>query len=282
MLTLITGEPGNGKSALVVSMLDDEIRSNSDRPVFVWGIPGLTLPHSSTGPTSAWAKESVVEEDGDLTQWSFAFPEGSLIVIDEAQTIFRPRGPGSKVPPIVQAFETHRHHGLDFWLVTQKPSLVDSNVRGLCGRHIHLRSTWAGRELLEWSGAKDPNSSSDRATATTRKWKLPKRVFGLYQSASIHTKVKRRLPISVYASAAALLVTTGLAWRAYGSLWGDDSRYLKEQELPVQPLRRGAVPGAQRPGPPGSCGVSVTFCDGCFRWRKTPAVELRASGCERV
>jgi zona occludens toxin len=124
----------------------------------------------------------------------FTFPAGSLIVLDEAQKVFRARTTGSSLPDHVAAFETHRHLGLDFWLITQQPSKLDSHVRGLIGRHIHLRATWAGRRLYEWSEYTDTQERSALARASVRSYTLPRKAFSLYRSAEIHTKPARRRP----------------------------------------------------------------------------------------
>ena len=111
MLTLITGAPGSGKSAALVSMLE-ELGVNG-RPLYVNGITDLTIPHEPL-------------EDPD--KWFDTVPDGSVIILDEVQRYWRPRGPGQKVPPHISLLETHRHRGLDFYVITQGPNLIDSNL----------------------------------------------------------------------------------------------------------------------------------------------------------
>jgi hypothetical protein len=64
----------------------------------------------------------------------------------------------------------------------------------LVGKHIHLRSSWAGRYVLEWGECKDPASSAHVATAVRTRYKLPSKIFNSYKSATEHTKINRRLP----------------------------------------------------------------------------------------
>lgn len=222
-LTLITGQPGNGKTALAVDRLMTWQSENPGRLVFVWGIPELALAHEKAPPVAEWTVRERVPEDPSLEQCRFDLPTGSLLIVDEAQTIFRPRGTGAKVPDCVAAFETFRHTGISIWLITQNPTLVDANIRKLCNRHLHVRASWSGRSVFEWNEAADPMSSSDRARAVKSVYKLPKRVYGLYKSSSMHHKVSRRLPFSVYATAGAGLVCVFLGWRAYAHIWGDDA-----------------------------------------------------------
>lgn len=205
MITLITGTPGAGKTAYVVSMLELELK-RAWRPVFVMGIPELKLDHEVAPPVADWTVEEPAPEDPTLLEAVFTFPEGSLVIIDEAQKVYRPRAMGSKVPAIVQAFEKHRHRGLDFWLITQNPTRIDSSVRGLVGKHIHLRSQWTGRTLYEWPETHDPDSRTDRDTAIKRRYRLPRHVFGLYKSASLHVKQQRRVPFAAYGLAALLVL----------------------------------------------------------------------------
>ena len=127
MITLLTGAPGAGKTALLVEWLRTLY---TDRPIYVHGLNGLTLDH--------------FEVDGN--QWHTELPDGAIVVIAEVQQVWRPRGPGHAPPASVQALETHRHRGIDIFLTTQKPNLLASNVRGLVGRHVHIRDTgWLGR-----------------------------------------------------------------------------------------------------------------------------------------
>jgi zona occludens toxin len=211
MITLITGEPGAGKTAYVVSQLLDEYQRG--REIFQMGIRQLKIPHEPVPPVATWVERRPVPEDPTLTEAKFTFPVGALVVIDEAQKIFRQRPAGSKVPDIVQAFETHRHDGHDFWLITQQHDKLDSHVRGLVGRHIHLRPQWSGRTLYEWSGYSDPRSRTERQLATTRPYRLPKRIFDLYESAAIHVHTKRRLPVALYFLGGSVLLACFLGYQ---------------------------------------------------------------------
>lgn len=210
-LTIISGTPGSGKTAYVVGRLIDIIE-REQRVVYVLGIPELSLPHIPCGPVKDWTEYKPIPEDPSVKAAHFTFPDGALIVIDEAQKVFRPRANSSAVPPHVAAFEHHRHKGLDFWLITQFPNLLDSNLRALCGCHIHLRASWSGRKLFEWPEAVNPASRSERGLAASRPYSLPKAAFGLYKSASLHIKPERRVPLVAFAFAA--LVVAGVV-----SIW---------------------------------------------------------------
>lgn len=199
MITLITGVPGTGKTALTVQLLLSEY---SDRPLYVSGIPKLVVPHIHLKYDEVLEMhkgcEIIETEDGIEHSEPKYFEPNSVIVIDECQKIFPPRTPSKKPHDFVKFLEIHRHFGLDLIVITQKPSLLDKNVRELVSRHIHLRSTSFGRYLYEWPETQEnPLSKSARSEAARTKFKLSKDTLQAYESATSHTKIKRRVPVMV-------------------------------------------------------------------------------------
>lgn len=196
MLTLFTGAPGAGKTAALVDYIS---KLPGDRPIFSDGLNGLTLPHTPV----------------DANNWHKELPDGAILVIDEVQRVWRPRGSAAKVPESVAALETHRHHGIDVFMTTQAPALLDSNVRNLVGRHVHIRDTGIlGRWWYEW-----PETSVGmnwKTCVNKRRYKLPKKAFSLYKSSSLHTVPERTIPTSLYIGIGALLALTVLVYMAYG------------------------------------------------------------------
>lgn len=215
MITLITGVPGAGKSALAVHMMLEEVERG--RELYVDGIKELQVPHEPMPPLAKWTEVDDDESTGEKV-FVFSPPVGALIVIDEAQRIYRPRGVGAKVPDYVAALETHRRKGHDIWLVTQHPGLIDANVRKLCTRHIHLRTSFMGRRLHEWTEVGDVDSKSSRDLSAARKYKLPRRVFTLYKSAEVHTKVNRRVPVYAYVFVLGVVGALGAGYYVYSGV----------------------------------------------------------------
>lgn len=204
-LTLVTGNTGSGKTALVVQMM----MKTPGRPLFVMGIPELQLEHFKCPPVEEWTELRPDPDDPSLLLPYFTFPPNAIVVIDEAQRIYRPRPVGAKVPDFVSAFETRRHTGVDFVLLTQAPGFIDSHCRKLVKRHIHIHETSLGRYKLEWVGLGDPEAPSSRELAQREKYSPPKEVFGLYKSAELHTKEVKKRPWLVYAFVPLVLALIG-------------------------------------------------------------------------
>jgi zona occludens toxin len=195
VITLFTGSPGAGKTASLVDFLS---KLPGDRPLFVDGLNGLTLPHTVC----------------DANNWHNELPDGAILVIDEVQRVWRPRGAGTKVPESVAQLETHRHRGIDVFVTTQAPRLLDSNVRGLVGRHVHIRDTGIlGRYWYEWPESND--SMQWKTCINKKRISLPKKAFSLYKSASIHTTPVRGVPRAMIFGIVALLLFCALAYGVY-------------------------------------------------------------------
>lgn len=226
MITLITGGPGAGKTALALHLYLSESKG---RPLFS-NIRELTIDHSAVPHIDDW---TVFEKnDQGSGEFRFSFPENAVIILDEAQQFFRPRAAGSKVPPYVQAFETHRQDGIDFILMTQHSTFIDANIRKLIknARHIFIKPGFFGRYIFQRPDLIDEDDRSQLALCKKTKYKLPAYVFPLYKSSKKHTKLARPgLPIQAYVLGVALLVLAGGGYALYGSMekkFGD-----KEPEL---------------------------------------------------
>jgi zona occludens toxin len=248
MITLMTGVPGTGKTAHIVAQLLKE----KTRPLFVMGIPDLKVPHTPVPPIDHWTERRPDPDDPSVMLPYFTFPKNSIVVIDEAQRIYRPRPVSSKVPDIVAAFETHRHTGVDFWLLTQGPSLLDSNIRRLVTKHWHIHPTPFGRRLLEWSQCRNPENKSDRSDALSTSYKPDSKVFPLYKSAELHTVVKRSIPKSFVVAVVSLFLALGLGTFAYNRISKRVTSSVAQVESPSQ---NSVVPSA--PVPPVAVSSSV-------------------------
>ncbi len=184
MIYLITGLPGNGKTLYTLWHLRDRA-AKENRPVFISGVPDLAI--------DGWN-----EIDESQAQRWFELPDGAIIVIDEAQRIFRPRAGRGDPPAHVAQLETHRHKGYDIYLITQHPALIDQNVRRLAGIHRHVQRTFGMQRatIHEW-GEVHLDCERRRADSSKTVWKFPKDVYKLYKSAEVHTH-KVHMPKQVW------------------------------------------------------------------------------------
>jgi len=231
MITLITGQPGAGKSLFGLWHIKQRA-DKEGRPVYQNGITGCTLPWHELEDAKAWNE----------------CPEGSIIVIDECQRIFPVRPNGSQVPAHVSPFETHRHKGYDIYLITQHPTLVDAHVRRLTGRHFHvIRQFGLNRaKVYERQHVADQINNAFLKDASCTTFSYPKEVFSYYKSAEIHTH-KPNVPKKALVLIPLVAFVVGCIWFFFSSVSTDtkEPEKTKPQAMsPGQPTANaGAAPG---------------------------------------
>lgn len=198
---LITGLPGSGKSLLAIELILSNANSDAPRPLFT-NIKGAD--HKKL--------RSFHLDNGDIPNIrGDNYPKGSIFVIDEAQEVFPPTAAGTKKTPILSLFETRRHYGYDFVLVTQHPMLIHKNLRLLLNNHYHnIQPFGLGyRNVLQWSSVNEhPEPSHSNSNAVTTRKKHDKKLFEYYKSSSLHVK-KKTLPLKpflVIASAVLVII----------------------------------------------------------------------------
>ncbi|WII93508.1 zonular occludens toxin domain-containing protein [Kingella negevensis] len=223
-IVLVTGTPGAGKTAHVVHlMVNDPIfkdQNGESRKVFT-NINGLTLPHIHVSTDKEKHPVSTEEQLSfhDCYKW-IKEPEniGSIIIIDEAQDVYPTRSNGSQVPPNVAWLNTHRHLGVDIFIITQNPKNIDINLRGLVNKHLHVAHNKLGmRTLLEWKYCAN-NPITQAKDGFSQIHSLDKKVFDLYKSAELHTKNKGKISKVVFILPLALLLMPLMLYKSYTGL----------------------------------------------------------------
>lgn len=228
MITLTTGLPGHGKSLYTIWYVK-QLAEREQRPVFYSGIKDLKLP---------W-----IEIDPE--KW-YECPVGAIIVIDECQRIFRPRGSAAKVPEYVSRLETHRHDGHDIFLITQHPGLVDGNVRKLTEKHMHVSRRFGMQRavIFEYQSIREQPLKAT-ADAIRIDWKYPKEVFDYYHSSEMHT-VKKRIPVQyIVMFIAPVLALSGAGYFVYSHMLDGQVVINKEQAKSLKtenPVSSGSAP----------------------------------------
>lgn len=249
---LITGRPGAGKTLSAVKLLIEEVLP-SGRQVFA-DIDGLDYEGLGVG-------RLVQGDDDPLTacqRWH-EMPEGSVIFIDECQRVFPVRNPASKVPLWVSEFETHRHKGLDVYLITQGPRLIDRHIHDLVDRHIHLFRAFGLKRSTryEWNGINlSPDPEQGKDNAQKENFAFPAKYFHFYKSASVHT-VKARLPWKpILTLAACVPVFLFLIWTLFDRLGGpSEAQAATAQASPPSSLH--GLPDGSPSDPAGVCAFRV-------------------------
>lgn len=253
MIYLITGVPGSGKTLYAVSTLVRDLAAQKivkrgvtiTRRVCVDGIKDLLLPHEMIAPGVEDDEGNLSPGEGDgVWNWPTWCKPGDVIVIDEVQRWWRPRGMGTKPPLAIKALETHRHMGVDFVLVTQNPMLLDQNVRRLTGRHQHLRRLWgfARAIIYDWDGCSVDVHRTKSATMSM--WGYPKSAYDLYKSSELHTKQKQKIPPWLIVPVLALVGGIAVAPMAFGTMKGAMTGKGVSQTATAAPVSSVAPPAA--------------------------------------
>lgn len=296
MIYLITGAPGAGKTLYAVSTLVQSLAKQQmtlddgtkvDRRVVVDGIPDLLIPHEMMAPILPKQKEDDIRGDGQgVWNWYDWCKPGDVLVIDECQRHWRPRGNGAKIKKEISELETHRHYGIDIVLITQHPMLFDQNARRLVGRHQHVRRLLGMNRavIYDWDTC---SANLSLASSTAKSYfGYPKSAYALYKSSEMHTKQKQKIPLFLIVPALAIVGALFVMPKAYGVLTGSmggkgingalpaiSQQVAKNETLPApfpgSPASSPLVPSAGAPLPQtavldvSGCVVVKNRC-GCF------------------
>ncbi|HJV07811.1 MAG TPA: zonular occludens toxin domain-containing protein [Chromobacteriaceae bacterium] len=221
MITFISAVPGSGKTLFLIKTLHEKAK-RENRQVYYHGIDLTEEGKRVLG----W------EELSNPLEW-YKLPPLAIIVIDECQKIFPKRPNGSRVPDHISQFETHRHLGLDIYLISQGPHLFDPHIRPLIGCHYHLLRIFGmpAAQVLRWDGCQDrPNSKSAKSECLDKsKFVYPKEVFKWYKSAEAHTH-KIKIPKAVWWLLIFVAVSIAALWASFHYV-GDLSK-VKSLQMP--------------------------------------------------
>ena len=248
-ICLITGTPGSGKTLKMVSMMANDKMFQPDengisRKVFT-NIKGLKIPHTYIETDAKKLPRSTEDQLSahDMYEW-IKKPEniGAIVIVDEAQDVWPARSAGSKIPENVSWLNTHRHLGIDIFVLTQGPKLLDTNLRTLVRKHYHIAANKMGmRTLLEWKiCADDPIRMAKQAFSSI--YTLDKKVYDLYESAEVHTVNKVKRSKWFYALPVILLLVPVFLGLSYTMLknYGKQPEQEQAQELAASDVNQAA------------------------------------------
>ena len=209
MLHLVTGTPGAGKTLFTLAeVYGEKGEKELDRPIYIDGIE-TDLPH----------------ERIDGKRWHLDAQDGAIIIIDEAQRIFRPRPRGAAVPEYFAEIETHRHRGIDIWLVTQDAFLIDAHVRRLAGEYFRIDRPGSMRYLRVRRYEEVPSYDNKNGPIETLRKKHPKALYDRYKSTTMDTH-RAKIPIKLWFYLAFVLIALGgVGWVVFslfnGGIFGE-------------------------------------------------------------
>lgn len=231
MYILRTGLQGNGKTLNTIKEVDEKAFSEK-RTVYYCNITDFDPSHAAIKAT--WIQFDTPEK------W-FELPANAIIVIDEAQTWFRVRPQGSKVPEYASRLEIMRKDGHELHAITQSPLLIDSHMRELCNQHIHYNRGHGGAVIKRWVFQKPeltvnknkvtfPNGEFSRIT-------IDKNYFGCYKSVKEGSEhhFKFKPPRALIVLAICLVFIAVLSYRFY------THRIAPSAPAPVVPVVPGEV-----------------------------------------
>lgn len=271
-ITLVTGTPGAGKTLytlakLAPKFLAEEVEIDGrkvPRTLHVAGVRDLMIEHEPIDRPHITEWETYRDEWSGMQRapgeppldvphradnWHLWCQPGDVIIVDEAQYVFRPAAAGRKLPKFVDALNVHRHYGVDFVLITQGPQLIHTIARSLVSPHIHIRRVFGTHtcQVLEWDRASNVNQAK---TAVHRTWRHDKKAYSVYKSAEVHTKFGQRIPYAVIALGLALLLLPYLWWRAIDRTIADKPAAkpatVQEPLTHADPLQPGEKPPVAR------------------------------------
>lgn len=207
-LYLTTGANGSGKTLFTLRDVR-ELQLQTSRPVFYCGF------------TAKQPLQDFGWKECDPTKWQ-DLPDGSIVLLDEAQNYMPLRGQGPPPDWIGAIAEKHRKRGFDFFMITQHPMNIDAFVRRLIGSpgwHRHMKASFLGDSSneIKWTAVNPqcerPNSGN---TADVVSRPFDKEVYSWYESASMHT-ARKGIPRKVWLAIAALPVAVAMiAYVVYG------------------------------------------------------------------
>lgn len=240
MFVLRTGLQGNGKTLNTIKEVDNKAHAEN-RTVYYCNVTGFKPDHPAIKAT--WVEFDHPE------RW-FELPPNAIIVIDEAQTWFRVRPQGSRVPDYASRLEIMRKDGHELHAITQSPKLIDSHMRELCNMHIHYNRGNGGSIIKRWVFQKPELSVSSKLhfpDAESSRITIDKTYFGCYQSVKEGTEhhFKFRPPKALLVLGVVALVIAGIGYYLYDRLGG----LADASETPAVESLSQSLPGAALPLP---------------------------------
>ena len=224
MIILMTGNMGTGKTSKVIQMIIDNEDKLAEMPVYDtdgktildWIKRPIYTAHIDGIDEVKLGVCAVTHEHMRSDTLENLFPVGSLIIVDECHYVYPVRPSSRPAPDYIAKLTELRHQGHTLIIMTQHPANIDSYVRNLVSRHIHLARKQATTRLYEWNECMTSFSPMVLKDATSRLYRPPKMAFEYYKSSSVHVKHKRRISPMVYVLLGCIISIAFIIYRFSG------------------------------------------------------------------
>lgn len=273
-INFVTGLPRQGKTLFTFIQVQERAKKEN-RPVFYCNIPEVTL--------DGW------QEIDHPDKW-MGCPNDSIVVVDELQDFWGAASSGARVPPPILELSKHGKRGIDFYFITQDPTLVHNTPRKLCETHWHVVRAFGSENAVAYKHRgmqTDPSKVASKAEKYP--WRYPKEAFGKkdkagnwitrpwYKSADVHN-VQRKIPLRVWAIPIALAIAIGAGWFAVSSIlgYGDKMAASAAKTAGIVPGEAGGTSVARPPGaaaPPSGTGVRAPMSTEDWLALRVPRIE---------
>ena len=255
MIILMTGNMGTGKTSKVIQMIIDNEDKLAEMPVYDtdgktildWIKRPIYTAHIDGIDEVKLGVCSVTHEHMRSDTLENLFPVGSLIIVDECHYVYPVRPSSRPAPDYIAKLTELRHQGHTLIIMTQHPANIDSYVRNLVSRHIHLARKQATTRLYEWNECMTSFSPMVLKDATSRLYRPPKKAFEYYKSSSVHVKHKRRISPMVYVLLGCIISIAFIIYRFSGKNEPEQPINVTQQtELDAQ-MASDVLPNATQP-----------------------------------
>lgn len=253
-ITLITGQPRNGKSQRAIAeIMDNFIKENDKREkqgkprrkIYV-DIDGVNAPDTITklpDCITVFEKDKIWfgEHDDPAAQPPFVdldyfFPEyGSVFFFDESHKRFWVKDASGSLSrdPTTISLNEHGHAGHDIFLLTQFPQYIHTHIRGLIQEHWHVKRVMNLKKakVYKWNEFYlNPRAEAAFQNAyEVENFKFKKKYENAYKSASAHAPIKFNFPKKLILPLLALAVLVVMVF-----YFGKDSIFAKEADKQQQ------------------------------------------------
>ena len=196
MIRVIEATPGAGKTNIAVEWLCAEVDKGFYDEIYT-SINGLRIVGvKSIAPQFDWRTLNPVNEITGLRD-----DKKRLLVYDEAQYEKAFMKENRAINEIGKDLSTHRHYGMDIWLITQSSTLLNSYVHANTGEHVFMYRPRKKKtvKVYWWSHIQKSLTKDAFKTADDEQtWRLNPSMFPLYTSTSGVTDGQARKSTKLY------------------------------------------------------------------------------------